>query len=144
MVYYKNMQSSKRDYYEVLGVPRNATHKEIKKAYRRLARKYHPDFNKDPEAQEKFKEINEAYQVLSDPEKRKPYDQYGHSAFQTASGDGEYSQQAWKDIFETVEDPSIDLGSEDVSEKRERRRSQRGPIEGEDINYTVKPSLEED
>jgi DnaJ-class molecular chaperone len=137
------MQSSKRDYYEVLGVPRNATQEEIKKAYRHLAKKYHPDFNKDPEAQEKFKEINEAYQVLSDPEKRKLYDQYGHDAFQTVSSDGEYSQQVWKDISKTVEDISIDFGSEELSERRERRRSQKRPVEGEDINYTAKPSLEE-
>lgn len=137
------MQSSKRDYYEVLGVPRNATQEEIKKAYRRLARKYHPDFNKDPDAQEKFKEINEAYQVLSDPEKRKLYDQYGHSAFQTASGGGEYSQQAWGDLFETIEDLFRGFGFEEVFERRGRRRSQRRPIKGEDIYYTVELTLEE-
>ncbi|MBX6394168.1 MAG: molecular chaperone DnaJ [Alicyclobacillaceae bacterium] len=86
---------SKRDYYEVLGVDRNATVEEIKKAYRRLARKYHPDVNKeDPQAAEKFKEINEAYEVLSDPEKRRQYDQFGHAGvgqgagFQGAGGPG--------------------------------------------------------
>jgi len=66
-----------KDYYAILGVPRNATQEEIKRAYKRLARQYHPDVNKSPEAEEKFKEINEAYAVLSDPEKRKIYDTYG-------------------------------------------------------------------
>ncbi|GAA5338345.1 DnaJ C-terminal domain-containing protein [Thermus antranikianii] len=66
-----------KDYYAILGVPRNATQEEIKRAYKRLARQYHPDVNKSPEAEERFKEINEAYAVLSDPEKRKVYDTYG-------------------------------------------------------------------
>ncbi|MCK9457425.1 MAG: DnaJ domain-containing protein, partial [Candidatus Riflebacteria bacterium] len=70
---------SKRDYYEVLGVPKNADDNEIKKAFRNLARKYHPDVNKGEEAAEKFKEINEAYQILSDRQKRDAYDQYGHA-----------------------------------------------------------------
>ncbi|WP_243094971.1 DnaJ C-terminal domain-containing protein [Thermus thalpophilus] len=66
-----------KDYYAILGVPKNATQEEIKRAYKRLARQYHPDVNKSPEAEERFKEINEAYAVLSDPEKRKLYDTYG-------------------------------------------------------------------
>lgn len=66
-----------KDYYKILGVSRDATHEEIQRAYRKLARKYHPDVNKDPKAEEKFKEINEAYEVLRDPEKRKKYDQLG-------------------------------------------------------------------
>lgn len=69
---------SKRDYYDVLGVQRSVTQDEIKSVYRKLALKYHPDRNKSPEAEEKFKEISEAYAVLSDPEKRKRYDTYGH------------------------------------------------------------------
>ncbi len=71
----------KPDFYEILGVSRDASLEEIKKAYRRLALKWHPDRNKSPEAEEKFKEINEAYEVLSDPRKRQAYDQFGQAAF---------------------------------------------------------------
>ncbi|MEM3791563.1 MAG: DnaJ domain-containing protein [Candidatus Micrarchaeaceae archaeon] len=93
-----------KDYYEILGVPRNATLEEIKKAYRALVMKYHPDINKSKEAEEKFKEINEAYAVLSDEEKRRQYDMYGPSAFEQR-----YTQQ---DIFRDFDFESIfrDLG----------------------------------
>ena len=75
--------ADKRDYYEVLGVAKTATPEEIKKAYRTLGKKYHPDANPgDKEAEEKFKEVGEAYAVLSDPDKRRQYDQFGHSALE--------------------------------------------------------------
>ena len=67
----------KRDYYEVLGVTRDASQEEIKRAYRKLAFQYHPDHNKDKDAEDKFKEINEAYEVLSNPEHRATYDRFG-------------------------------------------------------------------
>ena len=83
------MAESKRDYYEVLGVPKNADEAAFKKAYRVLAKKYHPDSNPgDAEAERKFKEASEAYSVLSDPEKRRKYDQFGHAAFEGGAGGG--------------------------------------------------------
>jgi len=76
------MAQTKRDYYEVLGVPRNASEEQVKKAFRRLAMQYHPDRNKEDDAEAKFKEIGEAYEVLSDPEKRGAYDRFGHAGLQ--------------------------------------------------------------
>ena len=76
------MPTTKRDYYEVLGVPSTASSEEIKKAFRRLAMKYHPDRNKEPEAEDRFKEIGEAYEVLANAEKRGAYDRYGHAGLQ--------------------------------------------------------------
>lgn len=80
--------ASSRNYYDVLGVSKNADEKEIKSAFRKLAKQYHPDINKEPGAEEKFKEIGEAYAVLSDPEKKKQYDQFGHEAFTQGASQG--------------------------------------------------------
>ena len=83
------MAEQKRDYYEVLGVDKNADDAALKKAYRVLAKKYHPDMNPgDADAEKKFKEASEAYAVLSDPEKRRQYDQFGHAAFEGGAGAG--------------------------------------------------------
>jgi molecular chaperone DnaJ len=132
--------SEKRDYYEILGVSRNATKEEIKDAYRRLALQYHPDRNKSPDAEEKFKEISEAYAVLSDDEKRRQYDLLGHAGF-----DQRYTTE---DIFRGVDFDSIlrDLGFGDLFsfffgggagpfEARTRR--------GEDLVYNLDVTLEE-
>ncbi len=83
------MSNKKRDYYEVLGVTKNATKDDIKKAFRTLAMKYHPDRNKAPDAEEKFKEINEAYEVLSDDKKRKTYDAFGHDGLNSSGFNAE-------------------------------------------------------
>ena len=78
--------ADKRDYYEVLGVSKQASPDEIKRAYRKKAKLYHPDINKEPGAEEKFKEVQEAYEVLSDDNKRAAYDRYGHAAFEQGAG----------------------------------------------------------
>ena len=80
--------ADKRDYYEVLGLQKGASDDEIKKAYRKLSKKYHPDINKEPDAEAKFKEISEAYEILSDPQKRAAYDQYGHAGTDPNYGGG--------------------------------------------------------
>ena len=78
--------STQRDYYEILGVEKSVSQADLKKAYRKKALEYHPDRNKAADAEEKFKEINEAYEVLSDEKKRQMYDQYGHAAFDPRAG----------------------------------------------------------
>ena len=81
--------ADKRDYYEVLGIQKNASEDEMKKAYRQMAKKYHPDLHpNDKEAEEKFKEVNEAYEVLSDPSKKERYDQFGHAGVDPSYGGG--------------------------------------------------------
>lgn len=80
--------ANKRDYYEVLGLSKSASEDDIKKAYRKLAKKYHPDINKEADAEAKFKEINEAYEVLSDPQKKATYDQFGHAGMDGFAGSG--------------------------------------------------------
>lgn len=101
------MATNKRDYYEVLGVSRSATDDELKKAYRRLAKQYHPDANKEQGAEARFIEVNEAYEVLSDPQKRAAYDRYGHAGVNGMGGMGTGgfsdfgSFSSINDIFET-------------------------------------------
>ena len=88
-----------QDYYQTLGVSKNADEKTIKKAYRKLARQYHPDVNKEPGAEEKFKEVNAAYEVLSDKEKRAKYDRFGHAGVQGQQGYHSAESMNMDDIF---------------------------------------------
>lgn len=133
--------SNKRDYYEVLGVPKTATDDEVKKAFRRLARQFHPDVNKeDPKAEEKFKEVNEAYEVISDPQKRAAYDQYGHASTDPnfgqgfggfGGGGGDFGFEGVGDIF--------DMFFGGGGGKRQRTGPERGP----DLRYDMEISFEE-
>ncbi len=139
---------AKRDYYEVLGVQKGADESEIKKAYRKLAKKYHPDANPgDKEAEEKFKEVGEAYEVLSDAQKRAAYDQYGHAAFEQggmgggAGGFGGFSGGVdMGDIFESFFGGS---GFGDIFGGGGSSRRRNGPVNGSDIQVSLTLSFEE-
>ncbi|RMF55421.1 molecular chaperone DnaJ [Candidatus Woesearchaeota archaeon] len=130
-----------KDYYKILGVDKNATKEEIKRAYKRLAKKYHPDINKDPGAAEKFKEISEAAAVLSDDQKREQYDQFGSAGpgmggFEGFSGfnDFDFGSMDLNDIFDSI------FGG-DFFGSRFRRRQ--GPVQGSDLLYNLEVDLEE-
>ena len=121
---------NKRDYYEILGVDKNADEKEIKSAFRKLAKKYHPDVSKEPDAAEKFKEAQEAYAVLSDPEKRSQYDKYGHAAFDQMNGGAgfDFSDFDFSDIFADLFGDSFGggFGSSFFGGGRNSNRAKRG------------------
>lgn len=132
------MNATKRDYYEVLGVPRTANAEEIKKAFRRLARQYHPDVNRSPDAESLFKEINEAYEVLSDDQKRAAYDRFGHAGVNGVTGGAgpfdPFAGVGFGDIFDTFE--SFFSG---MTGAATRKRPQRGA----DLRYTLSLTFEE-
>ena len=139
--------AEKRDYYEVLGVAKNATEAELKKAYRQLAKKYHPDMNPgDAEAERKFKEASEAYEVLSDAEKRAKYDQFGHAAFDGGAGGGfsgggfEFNMGDMGDIFGDA------FGFGDIfgfGGGSRTKKDPNGPVRGSNIKTSVRISFEE-
>ena len=132
---------NKKDYYEVLGVDKNASEADIKSAFRKLAKKYHPDVSKEENAAEKFKEAQEAYAVLSDPEKRRQYDQFGHSAFTNASGG--FSGFEGFD-FGNVSDIFDDLfGGMGFSSSRSHSRNSNSPKKGADVLYHMTIDFEE-
>jgi molecular chaperone DnaJ len=140
-----------KDLYETLGVNKNASADEIKKAYRKLAMEYHPDRNKAPEAENKLKEVNHAYDVLKDEQKRAAYDRYGHAAFEGGMGAGPGGMGAggfaaadfgagfggaFSDIFE-------DMFGDFMGQQRGPRGGRTGPSRGSDVQYTYEISLEE-
>lgn len=137
----------KKDYYEVLGISKTATDAEIKSAFRRLAKKYHPDVSKEENAAEKFKECQEAYAVLSDPQKRKQYDQFGHAAFSGgAGGAGGFSNFDFGDMSDIFEDLFGGLGGfgfSGFSSASGNRRSSHGPRKGNDVLYRMTINFEE-
>lgn len=136
------MADSKRDYYEVLGVSKNATDDEIKKAYRQTAKKYHPDMNPgDKEAEAKFKEASEAYGILSDAEKRRQYDQFGHAAFDQSSGFGGGYGGGYSTDFGDISDIFGSFFGGAFGGGGQRRRN--GPQRGDDIQIRVSLSFEE-
>ncbi|EJQ47578.1 molecular chaperone DnaJ [Bacillus mycoides] len=124
---------NKRDYYEVLGLSKGASKDEIKKAYRRLAKKYHPDVSKEENAIEKFKEVQEAYEVLSDDQNRAQYDQFGHAGPNQGFGGGDFGGGfGFEDIFSSF-----------FGGGGGRRRDPNAPRQGADLQYQVTLEFEE-
>ncbi len=127
------------DYYEILSVSRDASKEEIKRAYRRLARKYHPDVNKEAGAEERFKEINRAYEVLSEPETRARYDRFGEAGVAAGAGAGfqDFSDiGGFADIFETIFSGFGGMGSQTAARRR-------GPVRGDDLRLDLKLEFRE-
>ena len=135
---------AKKDYYAVLGVIKSASADEIKKAYRKLALKYHPDRNKDDKtAEAKFKEAGEAYHILSDKERRTNYNQFGHAAFEGAGGREGFSNSDFTSSFSDIFGSDIfDDFFEDFGETR-RRRKRSSEFRGEDLRYDLSIPLED-
>jgi molecular chaperone DnaJ len=127
---------AQRDYYEVLGIQRTASQDEIKSAFRNLARQYHPDVNKAPDAEERFKEINEAYAVLADPEKRSAYDRFGHAGLNGMGGAPDYTTMDFSDIFEELFGFGMGMGGR-------RGGGRNNPRRGADLNYPLVLTFEE-
>lgn len=131
-----------RDYYEILGVSRDADKEEVKQAFRRLARKYHPDVNKEPGAEERFKEINRAYEVVSDPEMRARYDRFGEAGVSSGAGAGGYQDfgdmGGFADIFE-----SFFSGFAGGAAGGTQARRRGGPVRGDDLRLDLKLDFRE-
>ena len=133
--------AEKRDYYEVLGVSKTASDSEIKSAYRKLAKKYHPDMNPgDKEAEAKFKEASEAYAILSDADKRRQYDQFGHAAFDGGAGGGaggfDFNGFDMGDIFGDIFGDFFGGGGRS-------RSANNGPMKGQNVRVSVHLTFEE-
>ena len=127
--------ATKRDYYDILGVPRGAPPEDIKSAFRRLARQYHPDVNKAPDAEERFKEINEAFAVLSDDQKRAAYDRFGHAGLDGMGGMPDFSNIDLGDIFEELF--GFGFG------RRSGGQQRNVPRRGADLQYNLTLAFEE-
>lgn len=130
------MATGQRDYYDVLGVPRTADQAEVKRAFRKLAMEYHPDRNSAPDAAEKFKEINQAYEVLGDEQKRAMYDRFGHAGVDgRGTGAGGFDGFTHFDGFGDIFDAFFGGGG--------RRGGRRGPQRGSDLRYNLRLTFEE-
>lgn len=133
-----------RDYYQVLGVPRDANGEEIKKAYRKLAMRFHPDRSDEPRAEERFKEVTEAYEVLRDAEKRRLYDRYGEAGLRrgagAAGGFGDFAGFGFADAFEVF---MREFGGGGFGDLFGRRGRPRGPRRGSGIRLGLSVGLEE-
>src|SRR5512135_1192268 len=127
---------AKRDYYEVLGIAKTASNDEIRAAFRKLAGQYHPDVSQEANAEEHFKEINEAYSVLSDADKRAAYDRFGHAGVQNTGGVPDFTVD-FSDLFDEF------FGGFGGFGRTAGRRARNAPRRGGDLQYNLDLSFEE-